>query len=95
MPGISHRRALALAGHDPLVRRHLALVAFALEWSGSTADEHELVRHLDPFALESLAHDRLDTQTGALVLRYLGALDRAQCRALAGARNRLEAELGL
>lgn len=95
MPVLTQPRLRALSSRDPLMRRHLALVEFALRWAGLPAGVPEVVRHLDPFALEALACDRLDTQTCALVLRYLRALDPEQCRSLALARNRFEAQAGL
>ena len=78
---------------DPLVRRHLVLVALALHAAGRDADDAELVGHIDPRALEALVHTALGSATGELLLRYLRALTPEQCRILVRARNRLELEL--
>ncbi len=83
----------ACAALDPLTRKHLVLVALALQAAGADADDAELVRHVDPLAMEALVQERLDGATGELLLRYLHALSAEQCRSLAQARNRLELEL--
>lgn len=91
---IRHRGGMfACAALDPLIRRHMVVVALALHATGSDATELELLHHLDPCVLETLVHERLCGPTAELVLRYLGALTTDQCRCLVAARNRLELEL--
>ena len=87
-------RPAARAALDPLVRRHLVVVALALQAAGCEATEPELLRHFDPCFLETLVHERLHGPTAELVLRYLHALTSVQCRCLVQARNRLELEAG-
>jgi len=86
-------RAFACASLDPLVRRHMVVVALSLHAAGSEATDDELLHHLDPCMLETLVHERLDGPTAELVFRYLHALSPTQCRCLAAARNRVELEL--
>lgn len=86
-------RTLACAALDPLVRRHVVVVALALQAASGDSTGTEVVHHFDPCVLETLVHERLDGPTAELVLRYLHALTPAQCRCLAAARNRLELEL--
>ncbi len=94
MPAISPRPcALEQAQLDPLVRNHMHIAALALAAAGQACGAAQLVRHLDPWALDSLAREHLHGALAALVLRYLGALTPTQCRLLVGARNRLELEL--
>jgi hypothetical protein len=80
------------AALDPLARRHMVVVALALQAAGREATEPEVLGHFDPCFLETLVHERLYGPTAELVLRYLHALTPAQCRCLVRARNRLELE---
>jgi hypothetical protein len=93
MPALANPGALACAQLDPLVRKHIQIVLLALDAAGMRIDNRQLVRHFDPFVLEALSRERLYGPVGELVLRYLHALSPHHCRALAYARNRLEAEL--
>lgn len=82
----------AYAVRDPLVRKHLVLVALALQAAGRDTTDDELTRHVDPSALEALVHAALGGAAGELLLRYLRALTPDQCRSLVQARNLLELE---
>ena len=85
-------RIAACAALDPLTRRHMVVAALALQAAGCEATESEVLRHFDPYLLETLVHERLEGPTAELVLRYLHALTSVQCQCLARARNRLELE---
>ncbi|MHB8492590.1 MAG: hypothetical protein ACYDA6_10325 [Solirubrobacteraceae bacterium] len=96
MPPLSHPgHALASAQLDPLLRNHVHLVALALIGAGIGAGEAQIVRHMDPWALDVIARERLGGTLGHLVLRYLHALTPVQCRIIAQAQNRMEAEMDL
>ena len=81
-------RLAARAALDPLVRRHLVVVALALHAAGCEATEPELLRHFDPRFLETLVHERLHGPTAescsAICTRSHRCSADASCRLATG-----------
>lgn len=93
MPHPTSLRTLRCAQLDPLVRRHLAMVACVLADAGMMCDPGRLLAHFDPASLERLARSEPSSDVAAFALRYLALLTPAHRVTLASARALLEAEL--